>query len=116
VHFAARHHFTLLDVLNTKNEEPNARAAVARALGAMCAEPELDALTEFAKAAGAKAAFASDVILGIAAIEALGRIHPPDLRLRLASLQTQAAKGALHIAVQDALLPSAGHCAAVLKH
>jgi HEAT repeat protein len=115
VRFAAASHFTLRDVLETKDEDVTVRVAAAQALGAMCALPALDSLREFAQVAGEKHAFSSDVTIGLAAIEALGAIHPKDLADRLPALSSLRPKSVIHVAVASALRPAAAKCSAILS-
>jgi HEAT repeat protein len=72
--------------LDDTKEDPDVRAIAARTLGAMCVQNAADRLTKLAYLARAPVDEADDRI-GIAAIEALGALHPPDLETRLAPLR-----------------------------
>lgn len=61
------------------------RVTATRALGAVCAANEVDYLTRAALRV-ASPADEADLRLGLAALDALGRIHPADLAARLAPL------------------------------
>jgi len=68
-----------------KLEVPAVRAAAVIALGRLCDRDHLDEWTDMA----AHAAFPiseGERTLGLAALTSLGRVHPPDLKERLASL------------------------------
>ena len=71
--------------LEAAKEDPDVRAAAARALGAMCVQNATSELTKHALAAKLPTNEANDRI-GIAAIEALGALHPKDIEQRLAPL------------------------------
>ncbi|MFO0547560.1 MAG: HEAT repeat domain-containing protein [Polyangiaceae bacterium] len=64
-------------------EDPTVRLAAIDALGLVCAKDSIDALTALVKQASTPV-FESDRKLGGAAIGALGRIRPADLKARLA--------------------------------
>jgi HEAT repeat protein len=72
--------------LDDTKEDPEVRAFAARTLGAMCVQNAADRLTKLAYLARAPVDEADDRI-GIAAIEALGALHPQDLETRLAPLR-----------------------------
>ena len=72
--------------LDDAREDPEVRAFAAKTLGAMCMQNAADRLTKLAYLARAPVDEADDRI-GIAAIEALGTLHPPDLEKRLAPLR-----------------------------
>ena len=72
--------------LDDTKEDPEVRAIAARTLGAMCVQNAADRLTKLAYLARAPVDEADDRI-GIAAIEALGALHPQDLETRLAPLR-----------------------------
>ncbi len=79
------------------------RVAATRALGAICAAGELDLLTRAAQRAIAPVDEA-DLRVGVAAIDALGRIHPSDLAARLAPLRAKTVRLPLRNAAERALL------------
>jgi HEAT repeat protein len=72
--------------LDDQKEDADVRALAARTLGAMCERRAIDRLTKLADRARFPGSEADDRI-GLAAIEALGAIHPPDLDKRLAPLR-----------------------------
>lgn len=67
-------------------EQAAVRAAAAQALAQLCDAASLPALTEAAQALLAERSDADDMLIGSAAVAALGRLHPPDLSQRLAGL------------------------------
>jgi hypothetical protein len=79
-------------VTDTKQDLEVRRRAVV-ALGLACATDALGELTARARTLSVPAPMEIDVALGVAAIEALGRIHPRDLAQRLAPLLAKGAKG-----------------------
>ncbi|HRH00575.1 MAG TPA: hypothetical protein PLR99_30230, partial [Polyangiaceae bacterium] len=78
------------------------RVTATRALGAVCATAELDFLT---RAAGrvASPADEADLRIGLAALDALGHIHPADLASRLAPLRDPKARLPVRNAANRAL-------------
>ncbi len=74
--------------LDDTKEDPEVRAFAARTLGSMCVQSAADRLTKLAYLARAPVDEADDRI-GIAAIEALGALHPQDLESRLAPLRAK---------------------------
>ena len=50
-----------------------------------------------------------DVVLGVAAVQALAEIHPPDLERRLAPLRDKTARAEVR-RVAEAALAEPGHC------
>ncbi len=83
------------------------RVSATRALGAVCAVSELDALTRAAGRA-ASPADEADLRIGLAAIDALGQIHPDDLGARLAKLREKNVRPPLRHAADRAIAePSA---------
>jgi HEAT repeats len=75
--------------LEDEEEDPEVRVAAARALGRVCARAALGALTTTAGRGASPVATQDERAVGLAAIEALGRIHPPDLASRLAKAQAK---------------------------
>jgi HEAT repeat protein len=73
----------LMARLEDTKEDSNVRAAVARALGEVCANEALPKLTSLAKDAALPQGSGQDLTLDMAAIEALGTLHPGDLKSRL---------------------------------
>ena len=78
------------------------RVAATRALGAVCASSEVDYLTRAAVRALAPIDEA-DLRVGVAAIDALGRIHPRDLNERLAKLREKTVRLPLKSAADRAV-------------
>jgi HEAT repeat protein len=72
--------------LDDTKEDPEVRALAAKTLGAMCMQNAADRLTKLAYLSRAPVDEGDDRI-GIAAIEALGALHPQDLEARLAPLR-----------------------------
>ena len=91
------------DELDKKDEAVEVRMQAARALGMMCDQGSLDALTSYAQKAGDRLASADLQSIGSAAIVALGRLHPPDLAQRLAPLMKPKAPRGARFAARAAL-------------
>lgn len=72
--------------LDDTKEDPEVRALAARTLGTMCVQNAADRLTKLAHLSRAPVDEADERI-GVAAIEALGALHPADLESRLAPLR-----------------------------
>jgi HEAT repeat protein len=89
--------------LDDTKEDPEVRAFAARTLGAMCVQNAADRLTKLAYLARAPVDEADDRI-GIAAIEALGALHPHDLEARLAPLRGKDVRMPVRRAAERALL------------
>jgi hypothetical protein len=89
--------------LDDPQELPSVRTAAARALGAMCDPGQLERLTELAHAAADPMASSEDLAVGLAAVAALGDIHPADLASRLASLREKGVRYTLRGAAEHAL-------------
>jgi HEAT repeat protein len=88
--------------LRDTEEVPAVRAAAARALGDLCDASQLDELTRAARALLADRPSPDHVTLGAAALAALGRIAPPDLRQRLAPFDAVQSRPALEQMVRAA--------------
>jgi hypothetical protein len=88
--------------LDDTREDPEVRAFAARTLGAMCMQNATDRLTKLAYLARAPVDEADDRI-GIAAIEALGALHPADLESRLAPLRAKDVRLPVRRAAERAL-------------
>ncbi len=93
--------------LDDEQELPEVRGAAAHALGAMCDPRQLGRLTELAVAAADPMANAEDLTLGLAALSALGDIHPADLASRIAKLRDKSVRDAVRAAADHALASSA---------
>ena len=94
--------------LEDGHEDPDVRAAAAHALGAMCVASAADKLTKLALVAKQPANPADDSV-GIAAIEALGTLHPQDIEQRLAPLLAKDSRLPVRRAAQRAIA-DAGSC------
>ena len=89
--------------LDDTKEDPEVRAIAARTLGAMCVQNAADRLTKLAYLARAPVDEADDRI-GIAAIEALGALHPQDLEARLAPLRGKDVRMPVRRAAERAMI------------
>ncbi|MBN4059266.1 HEAT repeat domain-containing protein, partial [Endomicrobium sp. AH-315-J14] len=72
-------------VADQARENTSVRIAAIEAVGSLCDREALDILTKLARRAGV-AQLPYDRPLGLAALRALGRIRPRDLRTRIAPL------------------------------
>ncbi len=79
------------------------RITATRALGAVCATGEVERLTRAANLA-LNPADEADLRIGLAAIDALGRIHPGDLARRLEKLRDKKVRAPLRGAADRALV------------
>jgi HEAT repeat protein len=95
--------------LTDTREAQAVREASVRALGQLCDARAIDALVAMALA-GARSPEATDVSLGLLAIEALGSIHPRDLGARLEPLRGKGARPDARAAAAQAL-EAPGRCA-----
>jgi HEAT repeat protein len=110
LHQAREYASAVRERLDDAQEIPLVRTAAARALGAMCDPAQLERLTELARAAADPMASGEDLTLGLAAIAALGDIHPADLATRLAKLRDNSVRDAVRAAADHALA-SPARCA-----
>ena len=94
--------------LDDPKEDPAVRALAATMLGAMCIRGDADRLTKLARRATSPVDEADDRI-GMAAIEALAALHPPDLAERLAQLGDQRVRLPVRRAAERAL-SEPGNC------
>lgn len=85
-HRAVRQADKIRERLDDPKEDPDVRAMAARTLGVMCVQNASDRLTKLALLSRAPVD-ESDERVGMAAIEALGALHPADLEQRLAPLR-----------------------------
>ena len=93
----------ILARLDDEHEALPVRSQAARTLGSVCSTEDLDRLTTLAQATLAPMAFELEREVGLAAIEALGAIHPADLGKRLAPLRGPKAPATLKGAADRAL-------------
>lgn len=76
----------LLDLFSNKKERYEVRLAAARALGDVCYDRAIDALTDSAKTLRAPGSDPSDRAVAAGALDALAKLHPRDLASRLEPL------------------------------
>lgn len=88
--------------LDDGKEDVEVRALAARTLGTMCVRSATDRLTRLAELARSPVDEA-DERLGVAAIDALLTLHPPDLEKRLAPLRTKEVRLPLRRAAEHAV-------------
>lgn len=84
-------------------EDASVRAAAARTLGALCDATYVDELTEIALHASDPMVNSEGLALTLAAIDALGAIHPKDVASRLKSLDDASVKDAVRATVKRAV-------------
>jgi len=94
--------------LANAKEEPEVRAAAARALGALCDAKAADELARMALV-GASSPDPGDVSLGLVATAALGVLHPPDLARRFAAFHAKGVRPDARAAA-DRALAEGGRC------
>ena len=94
---------TIRERLDDTGEDPEIRAAAARALGALCDADSADRLSELVRALGSPATDVDAQQLGFAALVGLAALHPPDLQSRVASLLAPGAPAYARAAAQRAL-------------
>jgi len=88
-------------------EAPEVRASAAQALAALCDQGSLDALTEAVSRVLGERPSADDMLVGTAAVSALGQLHPADLARRLEPLSRARNKPVLgQLATAAQQLPS----------
>lgn len=93
----------ILARLDDEQEAVPVRAQAARTLGAVCSLRDLDRLTVLARATLTPMAFELEREVGLAAIEALGAVHPANLPARLEPLRSKQAPATLKAAADRAL-------------
>ncbi len=93
----------LRERVEDKKEALEVRVAAASALGRMCDAGSIDLLTRYAQKLADPFSDADVRAIGPAAVAALGRLHPPDLKQRLAPLMTPKAPVGARFAVHGAL-------------
>jgi HEAT repeat protein len=94
-----------------KEESPLVRAEAARSLGLLCDAASLELLTVYARRLLEPLSTPELLPVAAAALDALGRIHPPDLQRRLAPLLSKTAPAPIQSAAR-AVLSSRGACGA----
>lgn len=97
--------------LSDSDEDVGVRIAAAGALAALCDAEAVEALTRLARRLADPHDQSSDRRVAPAAVEALGRMQPSDLRVRLAPLLVEGAPPPAREAAAAALT-TAGRCAA----
>ncbi|WP_394824137.1 HEAT repeat domain-containing protein [Pendulispora albinea] len=102
VHRAATYAARVRTLLDEDNA-PEVHLAGVHTLAQMCDGSALDRLTELATKAAAPNAEANELTLGLASIDALGKIHPPDLARRLAKVTGKDVRAQVRGAAQLAL-------------
>lgn len=104
---AARHaassHGVIRERLDDKGEDPEVRAAAARALGALCDARSADRLTALARALGAPGDGDDDQQVAFGALFGLAALKPRDMRERVAPLLAATVPPYVRAAAQQAL-------------
>lgn len=103
----------LRERFSDEEELASVRAAAAQALAQLCDAAALPALTEAAQALLGERSDADDMLIGSAAIAALGRLHPPDLERRLAGFAQARQRPAL-VQLAAAALHTTERCGAAV--
>jgi HEAT repeat protein len=93
----------LVERIGDNEEDDDVRVAATGALGAMCDPRMVETLTSLVRTAALPMADEAQAKIGVAAIEALGRIHPPDLAARLSMALDPKAPAAARVLAQRAL-------------
>ncbi|CAN5316865.1 hypothetical protein BH09MYX1_BH09MYX1_04720 [soil metagenome] len=91
------------DRFDDEREDAIVRAAAARTLGALCDLTYVDQLTEIALHASDPLVNSEGLGLTLAAIEALGAIHPKDIASRLRPLDAETVKDAVRATAKRAI-------------
>jgi HEAT repeat protein len=99
---ATRYTRAIRERLDDTKEDVEVRALAARTLGVLCARDATDRLTKLAQLARSPVDEADERI-GIAAIDALAAIRPPDLEKRLAPLRAKDVRVPVRRAAERAL-------------
>lgn len=99
---ASEHSAKIRERLDDAKEDVEVRALAARTLGAMCVRSATDRLTKLAGRSRAPIDEADERI-GVAAIDALAALHPPDLAERLAPLREKGVRLPVRRAAERAL-------------
>lgn len=104
---AVAHAGVVRERLDDAKEDADVRALAAKTLGAMCVQSASDRLTKLAVNARQPTNEADDRI-GIAAIEALGALHPSDIDQRLAPLRSKEVRLPVRRAAERAIAEPGG--------
>lgn len=96
--------------LESEREFLDVRIRAARALGELCDRASTAKLVQLAQEGGSPMARADAQRLAMAAISALGKLQPPDLREKLAPLLGEGTPRVLSVAIQAALGRREGVC------
>jgi len=89
--------------LEDDQEDADVRASAATALGELCDDASLDALTAYAARLGALGTDQEGQQLALAAVAGLAALHPSDLRARLAPLLASSSPPYARAAAERAL-------------
>jgi HEAT repeat protein len=100
----------VLERLDDEEEWPAVRQSAARALGALCHEPALGALTKYARTLADPMVPVEERGLGYAALGALRDLAPADMQKRLAPLLDKRAPTGARAAAQAALRDRSPRC------
>mgnify|MGYP001036396997 CR=1 FL=1 len=101
-HRATKYAREIRERLDDPKEDLEVRVLAARTLGVLCVRDATDRLTKLAQLARSPIDEADERI-GIAAIDALGALHPPDLEKRLAPLRAKDVRMPIRRAAERAL-------------
>jgi hypothetical protein len=93
----------LIDRLDGRQEDLDVKIAITRALAVLCAATSTEILTTLADRGASAVADDDERSLGLAAIEALGHLHPPDLQRRLTKARAADANAYAKRAAEQAL-------------
>jgi hypothetical protein len=103
------HERALLARLEDPLEDLDVRMAAAHALGVVCGHAATERLTRLASAAETPMLDDAGLQLAVTSIEALGRLHPPDLAQRLQKLRDAGVRPEIRRVV-DAATKEANPC------
>jgi hypothetical protein len=104
------HAESVVERLDDDEERPEVRVAAARALGALCHEPALDALTRHARKLGDPYASGEERGLAYASLGALRELAPADLKARISPLLSRNAPRGARAAADAALNERTPRC------